>query len=148
MFVSSASPAHRVSPLLRAACLLAGAIAAFATLLFAWLTVAPDAASGAADRLLSAGLALGFACVTAIFATSAIRGRSPAAVPVRAPLRETLMSLAHVVGFIVAIAAIQPLKARFGAWVAYGIAGIIAGVAGFLTQNRPHAGAKSDSSSH
>ena len=147
MPVSSASPAHRVSPLLRAACICAGSVAALTALLFAWLALEPEPEAGAAVRFISAGLALGFASVTAIFASSAIRGRSPSGVPVRAPLRETLISLAHVVGFVVAIAAIQPLKARFGVWVAYGIAGLVAGVAGLLSQRRHHAGRISDRSS-
>jgi hypothetical protein len=96
--------------------------------------------------VLSGGIALGFVSVTAVFASSAVRGRSPAGVPVRAPLPETLMSLAHVVGFVAAIAAFQPLKARFGAWVAYGVAGIVASVAGLLNQRRRHAGVTSGDS--
>jgi len=120
--MSMSIESHRLAPLLRALCVVVGMISGALALLFFWVVATRDSDVSWAARLGGLGLGAGFTLATWVFAVSAIRGRSPDGVPVRAPWRTVGAELRSAMPLVAAFVAFKVAQARMGGWIAFAIA--------------------------
>lgn len=120
--MSTSSESHRLGPVLRALSVVAGLISGACAFLFLWVVAAPDGDVRWAARLGGVWLAAGFSWATWAFAVSAVRGRSPNAIPVCAPWRTVAADLRGGLPILAAFAAFKILQARLGGWPAFAVA--------------------------